>query len=204
VAEAVTGFNAQWRPPTLRTRRLYLRELRESDLPEVFRMGSHPRVASRLIWDTFATRDSTLNYFVHDVQEQYRSGVGDPFAVCLHDGPLIGLVGARWAERKFLSMEFHYWLGEEYWGRGYATEAGRAALDWVFDAYVVERVQAHCVTDNIASARVMQKLGMRFEGVARSAVRRQDQVWDVAWYAVLRSDRGDSAGDATAAGRSGR
>jgi ribosomal-protein-alanine N-acetyltransferase len=101
-------------------------------------------------------------------------------------------------------MEFHYWLGEAYWGKGYATEAGRAVLDWVFDAYVVERVQAHCVTDNIASARVMQKLGMRFEGVARSAVRRQDRVWDVAWYAVLRSDRGDPPADATASDRSGR
>jgi ribosomal-protein-alanine N-acetyltransferase len=74
------------------------------------------------------------------------------------------------------------------WGRGIATEASRAIVDYVFLHFDVERLQARCKRENVASARIMEKLGMRHEGVLRSAVYHQGRFWDVEYRAILRGD----------------
>jgi ribosomal-protein-alanine N-acetyltransferase len=85
-------------------------------------------------------------------------------------------------------MEFGYWLAEPFWGRGLATEAASALLDHLFTAYDVERAQAHYIEGNDASGRVMEKLGMTFEGVRRHALVHRGHFKDVYCYAVLRHE----------------
>ena len=81
--------------------------------------------------------------------------------------------------------ELGYWVGVPYWNRGVATEAARALVAFGFGALGLHRVQARHLTRNPASGRVMQKLGMRLEGVHREAVRKWDRFEDLAMYAVL-------------------
>lgn len=65
------------------------------------------------------------------------------------------------------SAEIAYWIAAPAMGCGYATEAGRAILDLAFDGLSVHRVQGRHFTRHAASGRVMQNLGMRYEGVMR-------------------------------------
>ena len=84
--------------------------------------------------------------------------------------------------------EIGYWVGLPYWNRGYATEASAALLDFGFDVLGLNRILARHITRNPASGRVMQKVGMEFEGISRQHFLARGQFEDVACYAILSSD----------------
>jgi RimJ/RimL family protein N-acetyltransferase len=120
--------------------------------------------------------------------------------VARSDGGLVGAMGLAIAAQH-RRAELGYWVGVPHWNRGYATEAGRALLAYAFGPLGLHRVEAHHFTRNPASGRVMQKLGMRPEGVHRDVVLKWDRFEDLASYAVLESD--DWAGAPAGAGGGG-
>lgn len=81
--------------------------------------------------------------------------------------------------------ELGYWIAATHWGKGYATEAARAFVDYAFFNLSLHRVQAQHLVRNPASGRVMQKLGMQLEGVLRESLRKWDRFEDVACYAII-------------------
>jgi RimJ/RimL family protein N-acetyltransferase len=96
----------------------------------------------------------------------------------------IGLVIDRANDR----AELGYWIGVPFWGRGYATEAGRAIVRFAFEEQALHRVFAQVFTRNPASARVLQKIGMRYEGILRQHLKKWDEYVDVECYGLLRDD----------------
>lgn len=188
MAEAL--IDPGWRPPTLTTPRLILRAFQPVDAPSLFQAASNPKVTKYTLWDHHPTVDTSL-FFINDyVRNKYLLAEPDPFALCLKENPevVIGAIGAHWAERKSLCMEMGFWLGESYWGRGLTTEAAKTLLRWLFDTYTLERVQAHCLSENAGSGRVLEKAGFQYEGTARSQLLHRGRFWDLRWYAVLRKD----------------
>jgi len=96
---------------------------------------------------------------------------GDPFAWAIvrsEDDRLIGSCGfvSQSSERR--SAEIGYWLGRPYWGKGYAVEAARALVRHGFEQMGLDRVEAKCFLENRAGQRVIEKLGMKFEGTDHS------------------------------------
>lgn len=81
---------------------------------------------------------------------------------------IIGTVGCFWVSRSDRCMELGYALTRDYWGNGLVVEGARTVLDHVFAHYPVDRLQCHCLAENAASARVIETLGMRREGLFRS------------------------------------
>ena len=75
------------------------------------------------------------------------------------------------------------------WGQGIMTEVLCAVLQYAFDEVGLNRVQADVFDGNAASARVLKKCGMRFEGVARQRYYKHGHFIDTAQYAILRTDR---------------
>lgn len=84
------------------------------------------------------------------------------------------------------SAEIGYWLGEEYWGRGIATEALIAVSEHVFANYDICRLYAHVFEWNPASARVLEKAGYEYEGRLRKSVTKEGQTIDKLMYALIR------------------
>jgi [ribosomal protein S5]-alanine N-acetyltransferase len=103
-------------------------------------------------------------------------------------GPVIGNVGLRRATADAPSGDVGYELDPDHWGRGYATEALAAVLRHGFETLALHRIHAHCVADNTASARVLEKVGMRLEGRLREAERVRGRWHDVLLYGVLRRE----------------
>lgn len=179
-----------WRPPRLQTQRLVLRGLEESDAAALFQHASNPNVTRYTTWDAHRSIEDSRQFILNHAFSRYLEAIPEPIAICHRsdESDIVGMIGCHWAAREHLCMELGYWIAEPYWGRGYAGEAARSLLDWVFANYTVQRVQAHCIVENTGSSRVMEKLGMTPEGIRRSAINRHGRFWDVCFYAVLRDE----------------
>lgn len=105
------------------------------------------------------------------------------FAITLDDAAIgsIGLIPGEDIYRK--SAEFGYWLGEPYWGRGYATEAIRGVSDWALAQFDLARLYALVFTWNTASARALEKAGFVRESTARNAAFKEGKLADEWVYA---------------------
>jgi ribosomal-protein-alanine N-acetyltransferase len=91
------------------------------------------------------------------------------------------------------SGDLGYVLDRRHWGHGYATEAIRALVDFGFGRLALHRIWATCDVDNHASARVLDKLGMRREGHLRQSVRRKGEWRDSYLYAILQPEWRDAS-----------
>jgi len=152
----------------LKTERLRLRPFTLDDEAAVFALVSDPEIARFVRFEAHRSSDET-RAFLELVQQYYERG--NPFAwaiVLRENGRLIGSCGfvSQAPERR--SAEIGYWLGKPYWGQGYAVEAARALVRFGFEQIGLDRVEAKCFLENRAGQRVIEKLGMRFEGMDRS------------------------------------
>lgn len=152
--------------PVLATPRLYLRRLRASDMqayhqriyadPEVVRTLSTQRP---LAWEDFTRRIPT---FMVEHWQQHNFG---PWVV-IHQasGELIGHCGLRyWPDSS--DIEVLYALDKRYWGQGLATEGARASLQYGFTHLRLPAIMAAALVENLASRRVLEKIGMHSAGL---------------------------------------
>ncbi len=174
---------------TLETERLVLRRYTVDDAPAMFKnWASDPEVTRYLTWPTHASADVTravLEDWVTrcDQPDNYHWGLE-----LKQTGELIGDIAVVHIREDVREAELGWCMGRAWWGRGYMPEAARAVLRYLFEEAGFNRVLARHDVENPKSGRVMQKLGMTFEGVARQAGRNNRGVIDEVRYAILRSD----------------
>ena len=105
------------------------------------------------------------------------------------DGELIGSISAtRCANIHFRTAELGYYLGEPYWGKGFATEAVRQICDYIYRNTDIIRIFAEPFAYNAASCRVLEKAGFQLEGVLRSNAVKNGRVQDMNMYARIRKE----------------
>jgi [ribosomal protein S5]-alanine N-acetyltransferase len=100
----------------------------------------------------------------------------------------VGGVGLREFNAEHSHAEMECWIGVEWWGRGYATEAARTVLRFGFEEFGLNRIHAHHMVRNPASGCVLAKIGMRREGLLRQCVRKWGVFEDVILFAALRGE----------------
>ena len=106
------------------------------------------------------------------------------------DKRLIGSVRIGILSEENREADLGYGIDPEYWGRGYATEAVGALIDFGFLELKLHRIVARCDRDNVASRRVMERLGMTREGLLRET-RRLGEAWSSDYlYSILEQERG--------------
>ena len=118
------------------------------------------------------------------------------FVVTLRgSGKLVGATGLHNISQNHRRAELGYWVAMSCWGKGYATEAAAALLEYGFSVFGLNRISAHHLKRNPASGRVMQKIGMTYEGVKRQAEAKRtkngfakDQYDDLVFYGLLKKD----------------
>jgi len=144
-------------PPTLSTARLRLRRPQPEDVAAVFEFASDPLVVRYMDWPT-AVDPGDVSRETERALRQWESGEQYSWRLTLpSDDTAIGSVGCR---IQGASADFGFVLNRRHWGRGYATEAAGAVLDWLKSLDGIARIQATCDCDNAASARVLEKLGL--------------------------------------------
>lgn len=172
---------------TLPGDRLTLREFADSDEEALHAFVSDPEVTRFTTWGPNTPADTRA--FLDDVLDQARSADRDRFSLAAVDattGDLLGSAELFVESREHLRGELGWVFDRAHWGRGYATEATRVLLRFAFDDLGLHRVAATCHPDNAASARVLEKAGLTFEGRMRGHMRVRDGWRDSLLYAVVK------------------
>lgn len=182
-----------WSFPTLRTTRLMLRRFAEADTDAIFEVLSNPRVVR--YWDAPAwSKRAQAERFIANCDRMEREQSGVRLAIVRgDDGVFIGQCCLLKLNPTYRSATLGYSLADAAWGHGFATEAAGALLHWAFDALDVNRVQAETDTRNLASIRVLEKLGFVLEGTLREDCIVNGEVSDSAVYGLLRREWKQSA-----------
>lgn len=174
--------------PDLTTERLILRKIRLSDAPDMYEYSKDPDVTKFLLWDPHPNVEHTRNYIDY-LQDRYRDGKYYDWAVVIRStGKMIGTCGFSAVYPDHRSAEVGYVLNPAFRGQGYAGEALCAVMEFAFRRMALNRVEARCVVENEPSERVMQKVGMQFEGIARSALFVKGAFRDIKVYSMLREE----------------
>jgi ribosomal-protein-alanine N-acetyltransferase len=174
--------------PPLRTERLLLRPLGLDDAAAMFAYASDPEVTRYVTWPAHRTVDDSLA-FLHSVIEAYKRDEVAPWGVVLRaGGVLIGTCGFVDYQPARQRAELGYALGRLSWGQGYMSEAVRAVIAFGFNHLKLNRVEAMCEPPNIGSSRVMEKVGMTYEGLLREYLCYQGRCRDLKIYSILRRE----------------
>lgn len=167
--------------PKIETERLILRKITLDDAEDMYLYASDEEVTRYVIWDTHSSLSDTIE-FINTFLSQYHL----PWGIELKEnGKFIGTVHFVWWQPEH-SAEIGYVLSREYWGKGLITEAARAIITFGFESMNLVRIQARCFLENKASERVMQKLGMSFEGISRKAMYVKGEYKDLKVYSILK------------------
>lgn len=182
--------------PTLETDRLRLDALRPEDAPRVAELAGEREVARQTETIPHPYPEEEAAAWIARLTAEIEDGEAAVFGIRLpgagdggedRGGELIGAVGLH-PEPEHGRARLGYWIGEPYWGRGYATEAARATVGWGFRALDLRRVHAESYARNPASCRVLEKIGMTREGVRPAHRVRWGEPVDLVLYGVLRED----------------
>ena len=171
----------------IETERLMLRPLEERDALSVYREINHDPEVLRYYLAPYIEREEDAS--VSGMIASCRAQKMYIFAVVNKEsGQLIGMLNQCSAPNMyFRSLELGYAFGCAHWNQGYATEALRAAIDFMFLRGIHKLTCCHIV-ENAASGRVMQKAGMIYEGIRPSEIYYHGKYWDTANYYILNPD----------------
>jgi RimJ/RimL family protein N-acetyltransferase len=187
--------------PLIHTRRLVLREIDEDDFDAVHAYGSDPEVVQYVPWGP------NTEPVTHDfIQRCMERAMAEPrleyvFGVVPRESiDLVGSVGLYLRSADAHQAMLGYAYGRAAWGQGYATEAALAMVELGFDVLGLRRIWASCDPRNHASARVLEKVGMKLEGHLRESTNirgtlRDELVWGILereWTARIDQEEGDS------------
>lgn len=167
----------------LETERLIIREIVESDWEHIHTYTSLPEVTTHTAWGP-NSEEATQDYVKYVIElQQAEPREGYELAICLkQDGTLIGGIGIHVMDT---NAELGYVLNPSYQGRGYATEAARAILEFGFNTLRVHRIFAKCRPENSSSEKVMLHIGMEREGLMREHWYYKGKYHDSFLYSIL-------------------
>ena len=175
--------------PTFETERIVLRPVAASDCEDIFAYCGNPNVAKFTTWEQHRSiADSKV--LIDRALKNYERGSLDPLAIILkaEGSKMVGTAGCAIVSETTRTAEIAYALAENHWGQGLVTEACHELVDHAFNALAMNRVQARCLPMNIGSARVMKKLGMKFEGRLRQSMLVKGELQDIDVWSILKSE----------------
>lgn len=154
-----------------------LREIQLEDVNELFRLHSNPEV-QKYTGEAPLTSLEEMRAAIARREAHYREhGFGRWATFIKEENQFVGWAGLAYLP-EFDEIDLGYRLLPEFWGQGMATEASEAILQYGFETLGLQRIVAIAMRDNVASIRVMEKVGMQFEKWAPY----EPGGDDVAWY----------------------
>ena len=174
--------------PELLTERLTLRKLMAADAADMYAYASRAEVTRYLTWYPHPDRAYTRQYLEY-LGRRYAMGMFYDWAVIYEpDCRMVGTCGFTSFNCPADSAEIGYVLNPAYQGRGLATEAVRRVLAFGFEELSLHRIEAHFIRGNDASLRLMERVGMIFEGYARESMKIKGRYRTIGTCGILRGE----------------
>jgi [ribosomal protein S5]-alanine N-acetyltransferase len=155
-------------PEQLQTERLVLRKPRMDDARPIFEGWAQDQEVTRyLTWRAHRRIEDTQEFIQH-CRSAWEHETRFPYMITLKEsGEVIGMIDPRIEGPK---VGIGYGAARAYWGKGYVPEATRAIINWAFQQPSIYRVYATTDVENVASRRVLEKVGMQCEGILRKYI----------------------------------
>ena len=174
--------------PKLTTSRLVLRLCTLADAPDIQRLAADRDIASTTQRIPHPYEDGMGEQFIATHQDNFDRGEQLSLGIALRSNDtVIGNIGLRFDPAQD-NAEMGYWIGKPYWNQGYGTEAAGAVIRHAFEELGLNRVYAAHFKRNPASGRIMQKIGMTYEGCLRQHVKKWGEYEDMEYYGILSSE----------------
>jgi len=177
---------------TLETERLHLRLIDLADTSDVFEFTSDAEVEKLTgMFSLHKDLDETAAFIQTDFIDQYKQHKCIPWAV-MHksDNKVIGIVQVCNYKARHFRGELGYTFARSCWGKGIATEAAQAAIDFGFNVLGLHRIEATVDPRNMASKRVLEKCGFQYEGLLRDCYFLRNEFCDRMVFALLSNTNG--------------
>lgn len=172
----------------MHTKRLTLRLLELVDAEAMEHLLQDKDIASTTLGIPYPYPRGSAAAFIQMRQDAASNGNGYSFAIVDSAAQtFMGVIGLR-INKDHNHAELGYWIGKPYWGHGYCTEAVQRVFEFAFGERKLNRLFAAALTRNPASYKVMEKSGMRHEGLFRQHLLKGDVYEDVTHYALLRTE----------------
>jgi ribosomal-protein-alanine N-acetyltransferase len=167
--------------PSLQTPRLLLREVNSDDANDIFEFASDRQATKYTFLNTHRSIEDTEKFILF-----LKSPDIVAWAIVLRESEqVIGYCFFHSLNADHRKAEIEFGISREYWGQGYATEAARKVLSYGFEKGHLRRIEGTCMLDNLASSRVLEKLGMKFEKVIQNARQKNSVFYDLNLYILL-------------------
>lgn len=174
--------------PILESERLLLRQFSLKDAPDVTRLADDPKIAATTLFIPNPYPDRLAEKWIEAHTADFENDKQIIWAITLKKtGELIGTIGLEF-KFEYEKAEFGFWIGTEFWNKGFATEALSEVLKFGFDELGLNRIFAHHFVNNPASGKVMLKNGLKEEGYLREDIIKDFKYIDVKIYGILRSE----------------
>lgn len=176
-------------PRKLTTQRLILKPPTIEDADTIQRLAGSYTIARYTLNIPHPYEDGMAEVFIQSISTGFAVGNSLQYGVYLPDTlSLIGMAGLS-VYQPHGHAEIGYWIAEEYWGQGYATEASKALVNMGFQDLKLHHIIGEHMPENTASRRVMEHLGMQYEGTLREHVpTREGGRSDLDIRGILRSE----------------
>lgn len=174
--------------PNVQTERLRLRPFQLSDAGDVQALAGAREVAATTLNIPYPYEDGMAEAWISTHRSEFEAGTLATFAIIERTTEqLVGAMGLV-INKEHERGELGYWVGVQYWNHGYATEAARAVVQYGFEQAGLHRIHASHLLGNTGSGRVMQKIGMGYEGRLRRHIKKWGSFVDIELYGVLRDE----------------
>lgn len=174
--------------PTLQTARLLLDQPKATDIPNLVLHAGNAKIANQTLNIPHPYREEDGLAWIRHLEQEFAEAVQVSFAIRqLGDEGLLGAVGLKITPNHFRA-ELGYWLAEPYWGKGLVSEAVAAMLHYGFHNLGLHKIIATHLPENPASGRVMQKNGMKQEGILKDHVCKNGQFHTLIQYRITRDE----------------
>lgn len=172
----------------LETKRLLLRFFELSDAERVRELAGNKKIADTTLNIPHPYERGMAEEWMSSHQIKFESGESVHFAIVLKSTEeLIGSI-ALIIDKGFNRGELGYWIGRDYWNRGYCTEAARAVLEYGFNQLLLHKITSSHFARNPASGRVLIKIGMKKEGFLKKHVIKENDYEDLVVLGILRKE----------------
>lgn len=174
--------------PRLETSRLILRAVTMGDVEDIFAYSSDEEVTHFLRWGPHKGWEETESY-IRTVLREYAEGVDGPWGVEYREmGRVIGSVHLMNLSAQHRKAEIGFVLSRPYWNQGLMSEAVARVLKYSFEHIGLHRIEGLPLVENRAGIRVLEKVGMRREGLLRDYLFQKGAFGDCAVYAMLKGE----------------
>lgn len=175
--------------PTLTSQRLILRPFLLTDIKRIQQLANDSAVVDMTSNVPYPCHEKMVENWIKNHKKAFKSGSSLILAIVVAENNcLIGSISLLDISSFHQRAEIGYWLGNQFWQKGYATEATKKLLEYGFNQLKLNRIEGRCMARNQASAKVMLKAGLKFEGERKQQMNIHNRLEDIHYFGLVNED----------------